>query len=415
MKALFSKANKDKKNGGTDSPSTPPKNPTTANNNGSNSPSSSPATQIPGAFNTSGVNSGTSSPSSSPSKSQFCFPNDSSSPQKTHSPLMKKLSQAMMVSTTSKRKDSFSKQGMSPSALSTKDVFHLDFAEDNAHSPHSPKTPNTFNQRHINMDPSTTTPKDSIFNKYDYDENGNIMDPMSCLMDKDDVFILSGKFGRIKSAPTTPSTTDQSSSSEQNLNEIIEECILIIGKLNIYRIEKDPSYHVELSDFEKEVEQEILNNTSNLMKQAKEEERKRLGLSTDQPLPVELANDPILGNNRNTNLLLQTDITEPVEDVNYRSRWIVKWKVPWCMINSVISGERDRVFTISFHKSASLTGFKLKDFQCCTKADKEIWVNVLTSLLKEYNQEYFESKFEGAKIDSYLHLFVDARNCFQNI
>ncbi|KAG2375058.1 hypothetical protein C9374_010062 [Naegleria lovaniensis] len=399
MKALFSKAHKsgaDKKN---EAPSTPPKNPS-ASTNTSNSPSSSiPIT--PTLATASVTSSPSSSPIRTPTNSMFPSVSEaSSSPQqKTQSPLWKKLFQPEQTGTTSKRKDSFSsKHGLSPSALSTKDVFHFDFVEDgHAHSPRSSKNSNTIIQRHTNMDPSTTTPKDSIFNKYDYDEYGMVMDPMTCLMDKDDVFILSSKFGRIKSVGgannQTPSQT------------LIEDCILIIGKLNIYRIEKDSSQTVELSEYEKEVEQEIMNNTKNLMKLAREEEMKRLGLSVDQQLPAELASDPILGNN-GPKLLLQTDITEPVEDVNFRSKWFVKWKVPWCMINSILSGEHDRVFTISFHKSASPTGFKLKDFQCCTKADKDIWVNVLTSLLKEYNQEYFETLIVPSPEVYQSHLYM---------
>ncbi|EFC48936.1 predicted protein [Naegleria gruberi] len=314
------------------------------------------------------------SPSSpmTPSSSSSHLSN-SNTPDKTLSPLGRKLSFTSSFHTP-KRKDSNSTH-MSPSALSTKESYHMAFCE-NTHS-----TP----IRNINMDPATTTEKDSIFNKYDYDEDGNILDPLVLLMDKEDVFIASSTFGRQK-------------------GNDFEECILVFGKLNMYRIIKDATYKPKLSEMELEVDEEIQSRKGSLRKVAREEEFERLGAKDVTSLPPEDAKNPLFIND---NVFIQTDITEPFEGVGYRSRWVVKWKIPWCMVNSIQKCEtNDRQLEIILHVVGSATGFSKKEYICTSPADREVWYFTLSNVFQAYNKEYFETMIVHAPEVYQYHLFL---------
>src|SRR3989338_4144762 len=126
-----------------------------------------------------------SSPSSPMTPPSLHHSNSNTPEKSTLSPLGRKIS-LTVLNTTPKKKDSNPTLHMSPSAISTKDSYHM------AHCEIAQDTP----IRHINMDPSTTTEKDSIFNKYDYDENDCIIDPLLLLLDKGDEFISTSTFGR---------------------------------------------------------------------------------------------------------------------------------------------------------------------------------------------------------------------------
>ena len=206
--------------------------------------------------------------------------------------------------------------------------------------------------------------------KYQFDDEGNIKDTMRDLVDPDDFFLTAAKFGKIK-------------------NEKVEESVLVFGKLNVYRIIRDPNdTKTKLSSLDQALEEETIQQAHSRRVQEKIEEEIYCGL-----MEIHHGTSP----NIDEDILLQTNFIAPIDALSFRQNWIVKWKAPWCLIHSIQRCLHPTMFTITFHKDIT-SQYGTKQYMCNNTLERDLWFSVINNFLHEYSQEYFESKFPHVSI-----------------